>query len=288
MNVPCETSIRKVLRSYLSAHPFHHSLWRTFEAKELSRVEFRRPVLDIGCSEGFFTSKFFKEPICNGIDISKKRVIIAREAGGHQTLIVGDASALPYRRDIFDTVFSISVIEHIFDIRELLKEVSRVLCPSGKFIITVPSHLFPDYLFLSSFLRNMGFLRLASLYGRKANEHLGHHHCYSPKIWQTLLGAAGMNIIRCKLIVPYKALQFMDRNYFLSYLQYLLVFLLPDKIPLKQKIGLLLHNVEGIPDIFVLKNRKQSSIFYQRLLKYLEIESNCGAGLLIVAEKPKK
>lgn len=105
-----------------------------------------------------------------------------------------------------------------------------------------------------------------------------------PRTGEALLNAGGMKIVISKFLMPRKVLAFMERNYFLSYLQYLSIFLSPDRVSLKEKIGSLLHNIEGIPNIFVHKKR-QSSPIYKKVLKQLEMESDCGAGLLIVAEK---
>jgi len=53
--------------------------------------------------------------------------------------IVSDLeNKLPLGNDSYDVIFSCSVFEHVFNIRQLFEECHRVLRPGGKLIIIVP------------------------------------------------------------------------------------------------------------------------------------------------------
>ena len=61
---------------------------------------------------------------------------------GQGWYVVADATHLPFRSDVFAHTVCSEVLEHIEDDRSALKELARVLKPSGKLIITFPHRRF--------------------------------------------------------------------------------------------------------------------------------------------------
>jgi len=49
-----------------------------------------------------------------------------------------DGTTLPFSEQTFDSVFSSEVLEHLFNLDEILDEINRVLKPKGRLLITVP------------------------------------------------------------------------------------------------------------------------------------------------------
>ena len=49
-----------------------------------------------------------------------------------------DGNTLPFANNRFDSIFSSEVFEHVFNLEHMLKELNRVLKPSGKMLITCP------------------------------------------------------------------------------------------------------------------------------------------------------
>jgi ubiquinone/menaquinone biosynthesis C-methylase UbiE len=47
---------------------------------------------------------------------------------------------LPFKDNSFDVVWASEVIEHVADTARWLSEVRRVLAPSGRLLVTTPSH----------------------------------------------------------------------------------------------------------------------------------------------------
>jgi SAM-dependent methyltransferase len=52
--------------------------------------------------------------------------------------LFADAAALPFRNEVFDTVLCTEVLEHLPDPHRCLEELSRVLRPGGKLILSTP------------------------------------------------------------------------------------------------------------------------------------------------------
>lgn len=49
-----------------------------------------------------------------------------------------DGHTLPFQDDCFDFIFATEVLEHIFNIEEILLELVRVLKPGGRILVTTP------------------------------------------------------------------------------------------------------------------------------------------------------
>jgi 2-polyprenyl-6-hydroxyphenyl methylase/3-demethylubiquinone-9 3-methyltransferase len=96
-------------------------------------------VLDIGCGGGF-TSEFVAKrgARVSGVDISANSIAVAAEhARAHGLDIdyrVAAAESLPYADHSFDVVVCVDVLEHVVDLREVHREVHRVLRPGGVFL----------------------------------------------------------------------------------------------------------------------------------------------------------
>jgi SAM-dependent methyltransferase len=114
---------------------------RLFE-KELQRLGFNNShaVLDVGTSTGtnlaLLRDMGFRR--VTGLDMSEEAIAFC--AGkGLGPVKLGDACAMPFKDESFDLVLATDVIEHLDDDRAGLREISRVLTPSGKVLITVPA-----------------------------------------------------------------------------------------------------------------------------------------------------
>jgi len=109
-------------------------------------------VLDAGCGEGRHTFHCFRNN-CTilGIDLDQKNLLKARwllgemkrqnDGNGRVLFLQGDALRFPFRMGTFDNIICAEVIEHVRDERLGIAELARVLKPSGKIAITVPTTL---------------------------------------------------------------------------------------------------------------------------------------------------
>ena len=117
-----------------------------------SRFKMKRgdKLLDVGCGRGDFL-KGFKDlelDVC-GLDTEKSHSQILKD------IEVGYANIenefFPFESRIFDVVFSKSVIEHLFNPENFMRECYRILKPGGRIIIMTPDWIsqmktfFDDY-----------------------------------------------------------------------------------------------------------------------------------------------
>lgn len=94
-------------------------------------------VLDVGCGQGIDLIRYARAGArVVGIDLTPRHVTLARahlEALDlHGEVIEGDAETLPFPDDSFDRVSSNGVLHHTPDMGKALREIRRVLRPTGE------------------------------------------------------------------------------------------------------------------------------------------------------------
>ena len=186
-------------KEYLNVAPVSLALVRANECQILSKLEFKEPILDIGCGDGIFASVFFEKQIDEGIDMSPDQIARAKKRKAYKNLRLANAAKLPYKDKPFMTVFSNCVFEHIPQIDDVLKEVSRVLNVKGKLIFTVPSEAYGTNLLFSSLFRKIGLIKLADLYARKVNFFCRHYNLHNLDVWKNKLEKAGLKLESCQV-----------------------------------------------------------------------------------------
>lgn len=112
-------------------------------------------VLDLGCGEGRHVHGLHMVGGLDviGVDLDETSLEKAREglatlppqAEGETRLQRGDATALDFPDATFDAVICSEVLEHLPDYGAVLREIRRVLKPSGKLCVSVP-HGWPERL----------------------------------------------------------------------------------------------------------------------------------------------
>jgi len=102
-------------------------------------------LLDIGCGDGtlgYFAKNKYKEVY--GVDISEEALKIAKKRDIIVEKVNLNEEKLPFENDYFDAVTCLDVIEHVFEPRDLIKEINRVLKRGGILIISTPNFTYKD------------------------------------------------------------------------------------------------------------------------------------------------
>ncbi len=99
-------------------------------------------VLDIGCRDDSWLKKL-DAGLRVGVDLHPQ------PSSDDVLMVSADATHLPFRRDAFDLVTALDMIEHVEVVPPIIDEISRVLQAKGDLIITTPAQdikLFPSFL----------------------------------------------------------------------------------------------------------------------------------------------
>jgi len=112
-------------------------------------------ILDIGCGDGYMLGKLkdkFGE--LYGLDIAPSRLRAAEtkikklyplEASKFKFIEGNVDQSLPFPDNFFDAIICIAVMEHVYDIFSLVKEMHRVLKPGGYVVAEVPNIAYLKY-----------------------------------------------------------------------------------------------------------------------------------------------
>lgn len=191
----------EVFEEYLARSPLAHALFRAAEIKAVAGSVLLRPILDVGCGGGEFASTSLDGPIEVGVDVSNKQLELARATDRYERLVQANAIALPYGRGTFNTVISISVLEHVNDYKSVISEMHRVLKPGGVLLVTVVLRDLHDNLLCARILRKLGLATLRRRY-LSFNDWLFRHVTLLPRQrWEEELDLAGFGEVETESVV---------------------------------------------------------------------------------------
>lgn len=95
--------------------------------------------LEVGCGDGYFSemiSDFAKKIVATDI---KKKIAGSVFRKKNINFQIVDGSSLPFKRERFDLIFSIDVIEHVDDDQKFINESLRVLKKGGFLVVVAPN-----------------------------------------------------------------------------------------------------------------------------------------------------
>lgn len=208
-----ETTLEKLSNIY--SHP-SAAFFRAIELKAIYEntkgISFNHPSLDLGCGDGKIAKLLFDENFSYGLDNGEaKDVEVALKNKVYGKVFLESAEKMSLPDNCLNFVFSNCVLEHIPDNEAVLQEISRVLKKGGDFVFTVPSHNFPEYLYLTNKFISFGLGFLSRFYKYRRNKMLNHFHCYSISDWEKRLNQCGFKITKHKYYVGKEALMLWDK-----------------------------------------------------------------------------
>lgn len=91
-----------------------------------ARIRSGEVVLDVGCNSGYLP--VFTPPNCvvHGMDLSPALVAKALAKGYYASVRVAAADAIPFPDKSVDVAFFAGVIEYVFDVQHVMRELARV------------------------------------------------------------------------------------------------------------------------------------------------------------------
>ena len=105
-------------------------------------------ILDVGCGEGLGEVAIGRLHISQvrlvGVDLSLPKVVAARqETASHNQRVqfaAADACRLPFGDGVFDSLFSVAVLQHVNDVESAVAEFARVTAPRGRVVAVEPDN----------------------------------------------------------------------------------------------------------------------------------------------------
>lgn len=110
-----------------------------FRLDAIARFKKSGTLLDLGCSSGAFLESMRSESWkLFGIEMSAQAAKTAEDRSGAK-VFVGDILDAPFQQESFDVVTCFDVLEHVYDPRQVMRQISDWLRPGGIFYVLVPS-----------------------------------------------------------------------------------------------------------------------------------------------------
>lgn len=186
-------------------HPYHPSvvLWRVWEYAAYQRHTLDEPALDMGCGDGLFFRLVWphiRDVI--GLDIDVAVAEAAKRSGVYREVHVVPSYDLPFESNRFASVFANCSLEHMDQLPEVFRQVSRCLRPGGKFLFSVATDKLLEWTPLPLLLRLVGETARGEFL---QSEYVKYHHLvqqFSPKTWAGQLAKADLTVEDYIPIVP--------------------------------------------------------------------------------------
>jgi SAM-dependent methyltransferase len=196
-----QPDIRDLMTATLKIYKWSsQAFWRYFELQALKLIDYERPILEIGCGDGQFSSLVFRE-IDDAIDINPRAVDKCRRLASHLYRRVQclDARELQFSEGGYGTVYANCVMEHIPDIEGVLKGCYRGLRPGGTLVATVPLVQMNEHLLFPW-----------SWYAKVRQQQLVHLNLFTQQEWKELLLSTGFSDIQFRTYLSGQACKFWD------------------------------------------------------------------------------
>lgn len=258
------TKTEKYFRRYLRIAPLCVALWRSVEARHLSTVKLKRPILDIGCGWGEF-AEAFSINIDMGIDVASRDLSVAAKGKMYRNLTLADARNLPFANNSYNSIFSISTFEHITDTPKLLKEMLRTLKPGGTLAITMETDDVDKNTFYRPLLRKIGLAFLSNWLTWAYNTKFHRRNLPSKEKWIKDIQNAGFKIIVAKDIISPLITKLYD-------------FFIPTAL-----LAQFFRPIIGRRKVF--RPKFIEDLLVKIFLEHIEKEETVGTNLFIVAKK---
>ena len=199
--------------------------WRKKAVCEIVDRQQPLKVLDVACGTGDFTieiaGKAVKGSEILGVDISEGMMAVGREkiakAGVNATMEMADCEDLPYEDNAFDRVSVGFGVRNFENLDVSLKEMYRVLIPSGKVVIlelSLPKNRFIRWCYKQYFQKILPAIGGKISGNRGAYEYLPASVLKfpTPDKFMKMMNAAGFNAVDhrsmtfglCRMYVGYK------------------------------------------------------------------------------------
>jgi SAM-dependent methyltransferase len=189
LRAPSREDIDRWIYAYLEHAPLSLTLREINRLIAMEAVaSARRPVLDVGCGDGFWWTLRGDQGEVYGIDISAREIAQART---RINAVLTDVSReQPFPGTQFEEIIGNCSLEHVPDIDAALSNLRKAAAPDARLLMFVPTPRWAYQGKLQSWLLRRA-PRVAMSVAGAMNGFFQHWHLYDAKVWTRLLAQNG-------------------------------------------------------------------------------------------------
>jgi SAM-dependent methyltransferase len=139
-------------------------------------------LLDVGCYDGWLLGRV-RDRVSLAVGLDRKLPAGLRPERRNYLILSDTTTGLPFPDRSFSRVSLLAVFEHLHQKEEVIREISRVLAPAGRVILTVPGSRIDGLLAI--------LIRLGLADGMSLEEHHGFQAADTPALFE----AAGFVLV---------------------------------------------------------------------------------------------
>ncbi len=133
--------LQRRLHSRWNPVGIHHRHLNHFIQTEVRKLPPGAMVLDGGCGLSIWLEPGLDQHIqYTGVDCQDGAIVFCQKKYPRRKYRLADLYQLPFADSAFDMVVMREVIEHVKEPETMVREVSRVLKPDGRFVLTTPNY----------------------------------------------------------------------------------------------------------------------------------------------------
>lgn len=134
-------------------NPVRFSYFQNILSEKIKANLNHKTILDVGCGGGFLSEAFAQIGLnVSGIDPSRELINAAKRHAVQKNLNIsyfeGFGEKLPFESNVFDFVCCCDVLEHVKDVKQVIREISRVLKNNGIFFFDTINRTFVSKLIM--------------------------------------------------------------------------------------------------------------------------------------------
>ncbi len=117
------------------------TFWGEKRGKIFSRlISTQKKILDLGCRDGSLTNYYVSGNNIIGVDIDERLLSQCRENLGIKTMVFDlNSQNWPFQKESFDVVVAGEVMEHLFNPKDVLLKIKKLLKKNGLLVGSVPN-----------------------------------------------------------------------------------------------------------------------------------------------------
>lgn len=204
--------LHNLVVEYLRERPPFYAFIRPQEGYYFKKYRkyLKEKVLDFGCGDGFFANLVWggDGEIEVGLDVEMSRIDEAKQLNIYNNLEIYGGRNISFGDEFFNTAVSNCVLEHLPNLRENLEEIFRTLKPGGRFLTTVMTDKWEEYMTGSKFLGSnyLEWMRKVQV----------HENVLSHNQWREEFERVGFKVVKEEGYLGERVVKFNEWSHFLA------------------------------------------------------------------------